>query len=220
MQGRGTASEPREGASREAERAAMVEALRGEIRDERVLDAMARVPREVFVPERLHGSAYENRPLPIGGGQTISQPLMVGVMLAAARLRGDERALDVGAGSGYQAALLAELCREVHAIEILPDLVASARRALEKVGATNVTLVQGDGRQGHAPGAPYDAIFVAAAAQDVPQPLIDQLAEGGRLLIPLGGHFGQTLTRVEKRDGEIRREQLDACAFVPLVDER
>lgn len=201
-----------------AERARLVDrALRPRIRDERVLEAMRKVPRHLFVPETIRGASYEDRPLPIGRGQTISQPTMVAIMLEEAQLRGDERVLDIGSGSGYQSALLGELVREVYAIEIVPELVGRARRALQRAGATNVTVIEGDGRNGYEPAAPYDAIFVAAAAREVPQPLVDQLAEGGRLLLPVGHAFGQTLTLVRKRNGRISREQRGLCAFVPLV---
>lgn len=217
MFGQSTVSLERDDAFYAARRRDMVEELSREIRDRRVLDAMARVPRQYFVPKRIRRAAYENRALPIGEGQTISQPLMVAIMLQAAELRGDERVLDVGAGSGYQAALLSELAREVYAIEILPSLVDRARSILQRVGATNVTLVQGDGSKGYTPGAPYDAILVAAAAEAIPGPLVEQLADGGRLLIPVGGPFGQTLVRVSKHDGRLEREQLEMCAFVPLI---
>lgn len=187
------------------------------IRDQRVLAAMRKVPRHLFVPEELRSAAYDDTPLPLGRGQTISQPRMVAIMLQHAALRGHEHVLDVGAGSGYQAALLGELARDVIAIELLPDLAHRALRALHEAGSHNVSIVVGDGSVGYPPGAPFDAILVAAATEEIPPPLIEQLADGGRLLIPLGGRFGQRLTRVRKRDGVVTREVLEPCAFVPLV---
>ena len=202
-------------------RATMVEEdLRGGgIRDERVLAAMAAVPRHLFVPQSLRSVAYADRPLPIGQGQTISQPLMVAIMLEAAELRGDERVLDVGTGSGYQAAVLSRLVREVYSVEILPELAEQARGVLKEVGASNVTAVVGDGSVGLAEWAPYDAILVAAAAQEVPEPLVEQLSNGGRLVIPVGPGRTQVLLRVRKRSRGVAIERLDPCAFVPLVSQ-
>ncbi|MFW5875631.1 MAG: protein-L-isoaspartate(D-aspartate) O-methyltransferase [Myxococcota bacterium] len=189
------------------------------IRDERVLEAFAAVPRHLFVPDSLRESAYADGPLPIGHGQTISQPLMIALMLDGLNLRGDERVLDVGSGSGYQAALLAHMAREVVSIEVVPELVQMARRNLERAGITNVEVIEGDGSVGYAPRAPYDAIVVAAGSPDVPQALVDQLAEDGRLVIPVGPRYGQSCHRLRKRQGRIQHEDLGACAFVPLVGE-
>jgi protein-L-isoaspartate(D-aspartate) O-methyltransferase len=188
------------------------------IRDERVLAAMGRVPRHMFVPETWRSAAYDDTPLPIGYGQTISQPLMVATMLEAAAFEGDERVLEVGAGCGYQAALLGELAHEVFTVEIIPDLARLAAENLERTGYENVLVVQSDGSLGHRESAPYDVILVAAAAPTVPEPLVDQLAVGGRLLIPVGSSFGQTLERVTRLpDGRIDVQRLGGCAFVPLV---
>ena len=188
------------------------------IKDVRVLAAMDRVPRHFFVPERLRAAAYDDTPLPIGHGQTISQPLMVATMLEAMELEGHERVLEVGAGCGYQAALLAELAREVYTVEIVEDLARMAAENLRRLGYRNVTLVESDGSLGYADGAPYDAIVVAAAAPAIPGPLIEQLAPGGRLLIPVGGPFGQMLERVRRGpDDRIDVDRLGGCAFVPLV---
>jgi protein-L-isoaspartate(D-aspartate) O-methyltransferase len=201
-------------------RAAMVEhqLRRRGVRDGRVLAAFLRVPRHLFVPEALRQRAYEDTPLPIGHGQTISQPLMVAEMLQAMELTGEERVLEVGAGCGYQAALLGELAREVIAVEIVPELVERAAANLQRIGTENVSVVLSDGSEGFAPKAPYAAIVVAAAAPLVPPPLVEQLALGGRLLIPVGGIFGQVLERIRKHsDGHITTERLTGCAFVPLV---
>jgi protein-L-isoaspartate(D-aspartate) O-methyltransferase len=197
-----------------AERSAMVHQQLRSISDARVIAAMGRVPRHLFVPPELRHAAYHDTPLPIGHGQTISQPLMVAIMLEAMELRGRERVLEVGAGCGYQAALLGELAAEVHAIEIVPPLARMAARNLRRLGYRNVTVLEGDGSLGHAAAAPYDAIVVAAAASAVPQALVDQLAPGGRLLVPLG----QVLERLRKLpDGRVTIEHLGGCAFVPLV---
>lgn len=202
-------------------RLAMVESQlrRRGVRDERVLQAFAEVPRHLFVPDAVRESAYEDGPLPIGHGQTISQPLMIALMLDGLNIQGDERVLDVGSGSGYQAALLAHMAREVVSIEVIPELVQMARRNLQRAGVTNLEVVQGDGSVGYAARAPYDAIIVAAGSPDVPQALVDQLAEGGRLVIPVGPRYGQSCHRLRKRQGRIYHEDLGACAFVPLVGE-
>jgi protein-L-isoaspartate(D-aspartate) O-methyltransferase len=186
--------------------------------DDRVLAALGKVPRHLFVPAGRRERAYDDTPLPIGLGQTISQPLMVATMLEVMELEGHERVLEVGAGCGYQAALLGELARDVFSVEVLPELAAIARHNLETLGYTRVTVVLGDGGLGYPAAAPYDAIVVAAAAPAVPAPLVEQLAPGGRLVIPVGGWMSQILHRVRKReDGSLRHERLMGCAFVPLV---
>jgi protein-L-isoaspartate(D-aspartate) O-methyltransferase len=187
------------------------------VRDERVLEAMQAVPRHLFVPDAHVDSAYADEPLPIGEGQTISQPFMVAAMAEALSLAGHERALEVGAGSGYQAAVLSLLAREVIAIETQPTLAASASVRLRALGYANVRVEVGDGSAGWPFAAPYDAILVTAAAPAVPQPLIDQLAEGGRLVIPVGSSQQQELLRIVKRDGRTTEQSLHACRFVPLL---
>jgi protein-L-isoaspartate(D-aspartate) O-methyltransferase len=192
--------------------------LRRWIRDERVLAAVRDVPRDLFVPPEHRGEAWENVPLPIGGGQTISQPLVVARMLELLELSGEERVLDVGTGSGYHAALLARLARHVWSVELQPELSARAARSLAAAGLDNVTLVVGDGSLGLPDAAPFDAINVAAAAPggDVPPALEAQLAAGGRLVAPVGDDE-QHLVLVRRTDGELERTRLERVRFVPLV---
>ena len=192
--------------------------LRGRgISDERVLEAMGRVPRELFVPESMRELAYEDGALPIGLGQTISQPYIVGAICSLLELAGDERVLDVGTGSGYQAAVLAELAAEVTTIERVPELYAWARDALSRAGYERVDTRLGDGSVGVPDRAPFDAIAVAAAAPTVPRALSEQLAEGGRLVVPRGSRWGQELVQVVKTDeGPVERASVP-CRFVPLV---
>ena len=200
-------------------RARMVERQlrRRGISDERVLEAMARVPREEFLPESLRDLGYEDGALPIGYGQTISQPFIVGSICSLLRLEGEERVLDVGTGSGYQAAVLAELAAEVVTIERIPELAAAAREALDATGYGRVEVRVGDGSLGVPDRAPFDAIAVAAAAPSVPVPLYEQLADGGRLVLPRGSRWGQELVLVVKTDtGPVERESIP-CRFVPLV---
>jgi protein-L-isoaspartate(D-aspartate) O-methyltransferase len=201
-------------------RAQLVESLREKgIRDLRVLHAIATVPRHLFVPEALRHRAYEDIPLPIGAGQTISQPYVHARSLELLRLSGNDRVLEVGAGSGYQTALLAMLASTVLAVERVPDLAQSARRALEQAGVRNATVVIGDGTLGWRPFAPYDAILVSAASPAVPRPLMEQLANGGRMVIPLGNQESQSLTLVEKQGEEIRLWEATGVRFVPLLGE-
>jgi protein-L-isoaspartate(D-aspartate) O-methyltransferase len=189
------------------------------ITDERVLQAMGRVPRELFVPEHLQHFAYADGALPIGYEQTISQPFIVATICSLLALEGDERALDVGTGSGYQAAVLAELADEVVTIERVPELAERARSALRRAGYDNVEVRVGDGSVGVPGRAPFDAIAVAAAAPTVPQALYDQLADGGRLVLPRGGRSGQELVLVERTpDGPVERTSV-SCRFVPLLGE-
>jgi protein-L-isoaspartate(D-aspartate) O-methyltransferase len=187
--------------------------------DPRVMKVMGRVPRHEFVPERLRYRAYENRPLPIGYGQTISQPYIVALMTDLARVSPDGVVLEIGTGSGYQAAVLAELTRRVFTIEIVPELGASARDRLKGLGYDNVTSRVGDGYYGWEEHGPFDAIVVTAAASHVPPPLVRQLKPGGRLVIPVGSPFmTQQLTLVEKTpDGEARTRLVLPVIFVPLT---
>jgi protein-L-isoaspartate(D-aspartate) O-methyltransferase len=187
------------------------------ITDERVLVAMDRVPRELFVPASLREHAYEDGALPIGHHQTISQPFVVATICSLLSLRGTERVLDVGTGSGYQAAVLAELSADVVTIERIPELAAEARARLEEAGYASVDVRVGDGSLGVPERAPYDAIAVAAAAPRVPAALYDQLAEGGRLVLPRGTRWGQELVLVVRtREGPAERSSIP-CRFVPLV---
>ena len=188
------------------------------VRDPRVLAALSRVPRHELVPEQMRAHAYEDRPLPIGHDQTISQPYVVAYMTEQLQLRGDERVLEVGTGSGYQAAVLAELAREVYSIEIVAALGERARADLTRLGYRNVEIRVGDGYRGWPEQAPFDAIIVTAAPGHVPQPLIDQLAVGGRLVLPVGG-FDQELLRIERDADGIRRERLIDVRFVPMRGE-
>lgn len=200
-------------------RARMVERQlqRRGITDERVLAAMARVPRELFVPERLRPYAYVDGAFPIGHGQTISQPFIVATICQLLELEGDERVLDVGTGSGYQAAVLAELVREVVTVERIPELVSEARSALAEAGCGNVDVVEGDGSLGVPDHAPFDAIAVAAAAPSVPPALYEQLAPGGRLVLPRGTRSGQDLVLVVRTATGPEEKVSVPCRFVPLV---
>lgn len=189
------------------------------VTDRRVLEAMRRVPRHLFVPPEYRDAAYSDGPLPIGHGQTISQPYIVAYMTALLHLKGDEKVLEIGTGSGYQAAVLAHLAREVHTVERIPALAERAAALLRRLGLTNVTVHQGDGSLGLPAFAPYDAILVTAAAPRVPPSLLDQLADGGRLVIPVGSHGLQHLERWRRVGDALRRQILDPVAFVPLIGE-
>lgn len=203
----------------DAERQAMVRkqlAGRG-ISDERVLAVMALVPRHLFVPEDLRKQAYQDRALPIAEGQTISQPFIVALMLQSLELSGDERVLEIGTGSGYAAAVLSQLAAEVYTVERWPVLAEAAECRLHDLGYANVHVFVGDGTAGLPAYAPFDAISVAAAAPWTPQPLREQLGEGGRLIIPVGGRNEQLLLRMRRCGGEIRTERLSGVRFVPLI---
>ncbi len=212
--------EPRPDRTLDRER--MVERqLRGrDVRSGRVLDAFRAVPRERFVRDDLEGSAYDDKPLPIGEGQTISQPYIVALMVEALDVRPTDRVLEVGAGSGYAAAILSLLARRVYAIERHPRLAEAARERVARLGYDNVEIRAGNGTLGWAEAAPFDAILVSAGGQAVPGPLVDQLAPGGRLVAPVGGPRKQELLRITKTpDGATTRERLAAVRFVPLVGE-
>ncbi len=189
------------------------------IRDSRVLDAMRRVPRHEFVPEVFREEAYSDRALPIGSAQTISQPYMVALSLEALALKDGEKVLEIGAGSGYVTALLAELAGTVRAIERIPELTEAARERLEKLGYANFLLRTADGTYGWPDEAPFDAIIAAASAPEPPLPWLEQLAPGGRLVVPVGGEGGQVLLRYEKdSEGNLSEpKQMTGCVFVKLI---
>lgn len=191
------------------------------IKDSRVLDAMAKIPRHLFVGERLRRQAYADTPLPIGEGQTISQPYVVALMTEALRLKPGDRVLEIGTGSGYQAAVLAEMVKEVYSIEIRKGLAETADKRLRELGYKNVAVKYGDGYQGWPESAPFDAIIITASVNHIPPPLLKQLKEGGRLILPLGSTvFYQTLTLVtKKKGGELAVEQMGGVAFVPMTGE-
>jgi len=189
------------------------------IRDDRVLAAMERVPREAFVPSDVRAQAYDDAALPLGCGQTISQPYIVALIAQALTLDGDERVLDVGTGSGYQAAVLAELAREVHSIERIPELAEQARGNLARAGYDRVRVHVGDGTLGLPEHAPFDGIAVAAAAPDVPAPLWAQLREGARIVVPIGELQLQELIVIERTPGGPRVHESIPARFVPLLGE-
>jgi protein-L-isoaspartate(D-aspartate) O-methyltransferase len=186
------------------------------IQDERLLDALRSVPRHWFVPQEYANIAYTDGPLPIGHAQTISQPYIVALMTELLELEGEENVLEVGTGSGYQAALLALLAQQVHTIERHEALAEKAEKVLMRLGLTNVLVHVGDGTLGLPKYAPFQAIMITAAAPHVPQPLFDQLAEGGCLVLPEGGAGGQMLDRWRKQSGEYKQEHITPVAFVPL----
>jgi len=183
----------------------------------RVLDAFLKVERHRFVPEQLWANAYADHPLPIGESQTISQPYIVALMTEALNLNGDERVLEIGTGSGYQSAILAELCKEVFSIERLFVLTENTKKLLFELGYGNVTIKSADGTLGWPEESPFDRIIITAAAPQVPFPLIEQLKEGGRLVAPLGERFGQALTAFDKKSGKLESTRICGCVFVPLV---
>lgn len=190
------------------------------VRDRKVLDAMREVPREAFLPAELADYAYEDGPLPIGSGQTISQPFIVASMVDALDLEPDDRVLEIGGGSGYAAAVISQIAGEVFAIERHGELAEAARERLEKLGYRNVHILHGDGTKGWPDEAPFDAIVVAAAGPKVPESLRQQLAVGGRMVIPVGPtRFEQRLVRVTRTDGGFEEEQLEPVRFVPLIGE-
>ncbi|HVH70319.1 MAG TPA: protein-L-isoaspartate(D-aspartate) O-methyltransferase [Candidatus Dormibacteraeota bacterium] len=201
------------------QRAEMVERQlrRRGIEDRAVLDAMLSVPRHEFVPQELRSHAYEDLPLPIGSGQTISQPYIVAAMTCSLDLQPTDRALEIGTGLGYQAAILSLLAKEVFTIERQPELASIASEKLASLGYANVHVHCGDGTLGLPELAPFDTILVAAAAPAAPQPLLAQLAEGGRMIIPIGDAANQELQLIEKRSGKLSTKTMEGCRFVPLV---
>jgi protein-L-isoaspartate(D-aspartate) O-methyltransferase len=204
-----------------ARRARMVETqivARG-VRDPRVLAAMRKVPRHLFVEPSQRASAYEDHPLPIAGQQTISQPYIVALMSELLSLTPDSRVLEIGTGSGYQSAVLGELAREVYSIEIIPDLARSAAEKLQTLGYTNVIVRQGDGYRGWREKAPFDAIIVTAAPPRIPEPLLDQLAPGGRMVIPVGGFFQELKVFTKAPDGSVSEKDIIPVRFVPMTGE-
>lgn len=190
------------------------------ITDKRVLDVMSWLERHKFVPDRMKEYAYEDMPLPIGKGQTISQPYIVALMTQVLELKGNEKVLEVGTGSGYQAAILAELTKEVYTIEIIENLGKEAEERLKELGYTNIKVKIGDGYYGWQEYAPFDAIIVTAAAGAIPQPLIDQLKVGGRIVIPVGDESEQKLLLIQKQPGgKLKENEITGVLFVPLVGE-
>ena len=198
----------------------LIEELRGKgIRDMAVLRALDLTPRHQFVPSGVRHRAYEDTPLPIGNGQTISQPWVHATYLQVLGLQGDERVLEIGTGSGYQTVLLAHLCRHVYSVERIRALLETARDAITACEVRNVSLLCGDGSVGWPENAPFDAILVSAGTPEVPRPLLDQLSEGGRLIVPVGGREDQRLLEITRRGEKFERRELSAVRFVPLVGE-
>ena len=195
----------------------MVEHLSTEIKDKRVLAVMSRIPRELFVPPELQHLAYEDMPLPIGLDQTISQPFIIALMTEALELRGEEKVLEIGTGSGYQAAILAELARRVITVERLPALAKSAKKILASLGYTNVEVHRAGETLGWAAQAPYQAIMVTAAAPEVPADLLAQLAIGGRMVIPVGSRYVQDLYKITRGKKKNKIQNLGGCRFVALI---
>ncbi|MDD4940159.1 MAG: protein-L-isoaspartate(D-aspartate) O-methyltransferase [Candidatus Omnitrophica bacterium] len=187
------------------------------IKNQRVLNAFLKIERHKFIPEGLRESAYADFPVPIGEGQTISQPYIVALMTETLDLTGVEKVLEIGTGSGYQTAILAELTKEVYTIERLDDLSGKAKLVLDELGYTRVKMKAGDGTLGWKEFAPFDRIIVAAAASKAPEPLIEQLADNGKFIMPIGGTFSQVLTLIEKKEGRIEYTQICGCVFVPLL---
>jgi protein-L-isoaspartate(D-aspartate) O-methyltransferase len=187
------------------------------VRDERVLAALRKVPRHEFLPEAIRGMAYADNALPIGEGQTISQPYMVALMTELLALKGTERVLEIGTGSGYQAAVLAELCEKVYTVERIKMLADRARATLDRLGYRSVAIKVYDGTYGWKDMAPFDAILVTAGSPDIPAPLVEQLKEGGKMVIPVGSRYGQELIRVIRTAEGTIKELSIPCVFVPLI---
>ena len=187
------------------------------IRDQNVLAAMARVPRHEFVPDEFRSQAYDDHPIPIGQSQTISQPYIVAIMLEYLALQPSHKVLEIGTGSGYQTALLAEIAARVYSIERQASLAESAKETLARLGYFNVVVITGDGTEGLPEASPFDAIIVSAAAPEAPPALFEQLSEGGRMVIPVGGYESQELQLVRKENGQRLIDRLEGCRFVPLL---
>ncbi len=187
------------------------------IKNQRVLDAFRKVERHKFIPENLRNSAYADFPIPIGEGQTISQPYIVALMTECLNLNGQDKVLEIGTGSGYQAAILAELVKEVYTIERFETLAKRAEAILNEFGYTNIKIKVGDGTLGWEEAAPFDKIMITAASPQIPLPLTEQLKENGKLILPLGESFSQVLTLVEKKKGKLEFMDICGCVFVPLV---
>jgi protein-L-isoaspartate(D-aspartate) O-methyltransferase len=205
--------------SREREKMVIEHLIGRGIRDSRILAAMQKIPRHLFVPDKWQNLAYADRPLPIENQQTISQPYIVALMTESLELREGDRVLEIGTGSGYQTAVLAELCDRVHSVEILPELLESASDLLNRLQYRNITAKVDDGTLGWPEHQPFDAIIVTAGAPHLPRPLLEQLAEGGRLVIPVGDSLSQALKKIVRRSDGFWEEQLLKCQFVPLRGE-
>ncbi len=218
MRWRGPKERQREDSFLRDRKAMVEEQLRARrIRDERLLSVMMEIPRHRFVPSSLADRAYEDNPLPIGGGQTISQPFIVAEMTQALQLHGTEKVLEIGTGSGYQTAILCRLCREVVTVERLDSLSRAAQATLASLSIDNVRFRVGDGTLGAPEDAPFDRMIVTAAAPEVPEPLSLQLREGGIMVIPIGSRWEQDLVSFRKEEGILRKEYLGGCRFVPLL---
>ncbi len=189
------------------------------IKDTLVLKAMRNVPRHLFVPDYMKGQAYRDSPLPIGEGQTISQPYIVAFMTEALQLKGDEKVLEIGTGSGYQAAVLAEIAKELYTIEIVPSLGLRAEQLLKKLGYKNTHVKVGDGYRGLPEQAPFDAVIVTAAPGHIPKPLVDQLKKGGRMIIPVGDYYQELILITKKPDGTLKKQSVLSVRFVPMTGE-
>jgi protein-L-isoaspartate(D-aspartate) O-methyltransferase len=200
-----------------AARADLIKHLDAEIRDKRVLAAMAKIPREEFVPPESRFLAYEDGPLPIGWEQTISQPFIIALMTEALELKGKEKVLEVGTGSGYQTAILAELADKIISVERIPALVESARKTLDNLGYRNIELHLAEETLGWQKAAPYDAVMVTAAAPDIPEDLLAQLVIGGRMVIPVGPRYSQELYKITREKGRNKVQNLGGCRFVALI---
>ena len=200
-----------------AARSRLIKKIGSEIKDKRVLEVMSRIPRELFVPEGIRYQAYEDKPLPIGYEQTISQPYIIALMTEALGIQGAEKVLELGTGSGYQTAILAELAREVVSIERVPELVNTARAVLDKLGYKNVYIYSAEEGLGRKQDAPYDAIMVTAGAPRIPDDLVAQLVDGGHMIIPVGTKYMQELCKITKHGDKTTVQNLGGCRFVSLI---